>query len=150
MLTRFRIEVEGADSAAMCENELRKYEHAIQVAEAERYGLKWGDRKAHHAEDPMRVRAALAESAAEAHPKHLATVVRGLLVDEGEPVTYPWGHAPVDRDFYNEQLGREVTYEVIEYDASLPGYKGRRVVQFRRVDTRRDAPIPCSALATSP
>jgi hypothetical protein len=25
---------------------------------------------------------------------------------------------------------------VIEYDPSLPGYKGRRVVQFKRVDTR--------------
>ena len=36
-------------------------------------------------------------------------------------------------------LGREVTDEIIEYDASLPGYKGRRVVQFKRLDTRSDA-----------
>lgn len=42
----------------------------------------------------------------------------------------------------NDFLGREVTDEVIEYDASIPGYKGRRVVQFRRVDTRRDGPAP--------
>jgi len=35
-----------------------------------------------------------------------------------------------------EKLGREVTDEVIEYDASIPGYKGRRVVCFRRIDTR--------------
>jgi hypothetical protein len=55
MLTRFRIEVEGADSAAACEEELAKYEHALQV---------------------------------------------------------------------------------IEYDASLPGYRGRRVVRFKRIDTR--------------
>lgn len=47
---------------------------------------------------------------------------------------------------YAEEFGREVTDEVIEYDASLPGYKGRRVVQFRRLDTRssglREAPAP--------
>jgi hypothetical protein len=32
--------------------------------------------------------------------------------------------------------GREVTDEVIEYDPSLPGYKGRRAVVFRRIDIR--------------
>ncbi len=41
--------------------------------------------------------------------------------------------------YVRQQLGREVTDEVIEYDASLPGYKGRRVVQFKRLDTRSDA-----------
>ncbi len=47
-----------------------------------------------------------------------------------------WNTPVVNRDFYNERLGREVTDEVIEYDPSLPGYKGRRVVQYRRIDTR--------------
>lgn len=37
---------------------------------------------------------------------------------------------------YGDKLGREVTDEVLEYDPSIPGYKGRRVVQFRRLDTR--------------
>lgn len=136
MLTRFRIEVEGADSAAATEAELSKYEHALQVAEAERYGIRWGDRKHHTCEDPVAVRAALAEAAPDASPTHLATVVRHLLEGEGLPVTIPWGHAPVERDFFNEHLGREVTDEVIEYDPELPGYKGRRVVHFKRIDTR--------------
>lgn len=39
-------------------------------------------------------------------------------------------------------LGREVTDEVIEYDASLPGHKGRRVVRFKRLDTRGEAEAP--------
>lgn len=102
MLTRFRIEVEGADSAAACEEQLAKYEHSLQVAEAERYGIAYGN----------------------------------------VPTRYePWETPAVKRDFYNEQLGREVTDEVIEYDPSLPGYKGRRVVRFKRVDTRWDIHI---------
>lgn len=36
---------------------------------------------------------------------------------------------------FPRELGREITDEVIEYDPSYPGYKGRRVVQYRRVDT---------------
>lgn len=136
MLTRFRIEVEGADSAAATEAELTKYEHALQVAEAERYGIRWGDNKDHVGQDPEAVRAALAEAAPDASPQHLAVVVRRLLEGEGHPTTIPWGHAPVKRDFFNEQLGREVTDEVIEYDKALPGYRGRRVVQLRRIDTR--------------
>lgn len=35
-------------------------------------------------------------------------------------------------------LGREVTDEVIQYDPGIPGYKGRRVVQFTRIDTRKE------------
>jgi hypothetical protein len=50
-----------------------------------------------------------------------------------------WNVPTVERDFYNGQLGREVTDEVIEYDPSLPDYKGRRVVSFRRIDTRSAA-----------
>lgn len=135
MLTRFRIEVEGADSAAACEEELAKYEHALQVAEAERYGARC-DRKAHACEDPEGVRDALVEAAPEASPAQLATAVRRLLQADGRPIALPWRHAVAARDYFNEILGREVTDEVIEYDSGLPGYKGRRVVQFKRVDTR--------------
>lgn len=61
---------------------------------------------------------------------------RELSGTHGLPV---WNVPTVERDFYNGQLGREVTDEVIEYDASLPGYKGRRVVQFNRIDTRSES-----------
>lgn len=95
MLTRFRIEVQGADSAAACEEELAKYEHALQVTEADRYGITDADGKFR-----------------------------------------TWGARAEERHFYNPDLGREVTDEVIEYDVGLPGYRGRRVVQLRRTDTR--------------
>jgi hypothetical protein len=48
----------------------------------------------------------------------------------------PWKIGSAARQFYDEELGREVKEEVIEYDATAPGYKGRRVVEFTRVDTR--------------
>lgn len=38
------------------------------------------------------------------------------------------------------ELGRQVTDEVIEFDPSLPGYKGRRIVKFTRLDTRMTDP----------
>src|SRR5687767_2931245 len=41
-----------------------------------------------------------------------------------------------EADFYNELLGRELREEVIEYDETIPGYRGRRVVALTRVDTR--------------
>jgi hypothetical protein len=47
-----------------------------------------------------------------------------------------------------ELLGREVNDEVIEFDPSLPGYKGRRVVQFRRVDTRGNTAASAGAGVT--
>jgi hypothetical protein len=43
MLKRFRIEVE-AETAERAVEELWKYEHALQVTEAERYGLGYSDR----------------------------------------------------------------------------------------------------------
>jgi hypothetical protein len=101
MLTRIRIEVEGEDSAAATEEALTKYEHALQVTEAQRHGIAYGDGGAQYAEH--------------------------------------WKVPGVERDHYNSQLGREVTDEVIEYDPSLPGYKGRRVVCFKRIDTRSPA-----------
>ena len=48
----------------------------------------------------------------------------------------PWRIGVPARSFYNEELGREIIEEVIEYDSGLPGYKGRRVVRYARVDTR--------------
>jgi hypothetical protein len=42
MLKRFRIEVES-ESPDACVEELWKYEHALQVTEAERYGLGYTD-----------------------------------------------------------------------------------------------------------
>jgi hypothetical protein len=106
MLTRIRIEVEGADSAAACEEELSKYEHAMQVTEAQRYGIGY---------------------------EYIETE-KGI--NQSSATHRPWDFSVETRDFYNSQLGREVTDEVIEYDASLPGYRGRRVVQFKRMDTR--------------
>lgn len=46
--------------------------------------------------------------------------------------------SPLRLDSPDDFLGREITDEVIEYDPSLPGYKGRRVVQFKRLDTRSE------------
>jgi hypothetical protein len=95
MLKRVRIEVEaGSPDEAVCD--LTKYEHALQAAEAERYGL------GRVAGDTFR----------------------------------NWGISVGQREFYNEELGREITEEVIEYDAGGPSYLGRRVVQYRRIDNR--------------
>jgi hypothetical protein len=56
-----------------------------------------------------------------------------------------------DIDGLRALLGREVTDEVIEFDSSLPGYKGRRVVQFRRIDTRSAnlAPVESTEASSS-
>jgi hypothetical protein len=95
MLKRVRIEVEaGSPDEAVCD--LTKYEHALQAAEAERYGL-------------------------------------GRVSGE---TFRNWGISVAQRDFYNRELGREITEEVIEYDASGPSYLGRRVVHYRRIDNR--------------
>lgn len=94
MLTRIRIEVEGEDSAAACEEALTKYEHVLQEIEMTRWAL-------HKDSDSF-------------------------------SASHPWPKSVVSRSFYNGELGREVTDEVIEYDPSQPGYKGRRVVQFKR------------------
>lgn len=120
MLTRIRIEVEGEDSAAATEEALTKYEHVIQVTEANRFGL-------------LRQGKARGEEASAIVEGQSAYEANILQTHAG------WGVRVDERGFYNEALGREVTDEVIEYDASLPGYKGRRVVQFRRIDTRSSA-----------
>lgn len=54
----------------------------------------------------------------------------------GAPKFHAWNDDLERRDFYNEQLSRELVEEVIEYDVSLPAYRGRRVVRFARLDTR--------------
>ncbi len=79
------------------------------------------------------------------HVIHLTEMARhdhSKVDHENLPQSYSW-QQPVDRrNFYGGELGREVTDEVIEYDASLPGYKGRRVVQFKRLDTRKQCCPP--------
>jgi hypothetical protein len=123
MLTRIRIEVEGEDSAAATEQALTKYEHAIQVAEAQRYRQ-------------VRKGRCLGEgSAGEAVDYKEAAQVP----DELAQLAPVWSIPVLERGFYADKLGRKVTDEVIEYDPGIPGYKGRRVVQFRRIDTRKSA-----------
>jgi len=97
------VSISDEDSAAATEAALTKYEHALQITEAQRFGVG-------------------------AQP-----------IGAPKRVTDGWQKAVAERDFYNSELGREVTDEVIEYDASLPGYKGRRVVCFKRFDTRDGA-----------
>jgi hypothetical protein len=112
MLTRFRIEVEEQTVAEAVEA-LTKYEHALQCAEAGRYDAQW----------PVE-----------------------LTFDPGEPLEAApskeaftcWDKPLAEREWFNEELGREVTDEVIEFDPELPGYRGRRVVRLVRLDTRRD------------
>jgi hypothetical protein len=58
------------------------------------------------------------------------------LLANGAPKFHAWEDELVHRDFYNEQLGRELMEEVIEYDDGLPGYRARRVVRYTRLDTR--------------
>lgn len=101
MLKRIRIEVEG-ESAAGVLAELDKYEHALQAAEAERFGL-------------------------------------GL---DHDPTDRPyerfenWGVSVHERHYFNEQLGREVTDEVIAFEPDGPNWVGRRVAVYRRLDLR--------------
>ena len=48
----------------------------------------------------------------------------------------PWKIGVAARGYYNGELGREIKEEVIEFDPTLPGYRGRRIVEYVRVDTR--------------
>lgn len=124
MLTRIRIEVSGEDSAAATSEALSKYEHALQVIEAERHGtLRMGHARGEKTE--------IFDGSKGAPPEALVRAAQ---------IAPDWPTPVVDRGFYNSELGREVTDEVIEYDPSLPGYKGRRVVQFKRLDSRSPQP----------
>ena len=129
MLTRVRIEVEE-DTAEACVEALSKYEHAIQLQEVRRYRDTW----------PITVTAQSVHRPP--YPGEYADPQPTAVL---EPITgaseYPtpdqtW-EAPLNvRTFFNDELGREITEEVIEFDASLPGYRGRRVVAYKRLDTR--------------
>src|ERR1043166_1857310 len=105
MLKRIRIEVEEA-TAEECVSALNKYEHLLQIAEADRYGF----------------------------------------VEEFDILKFPeWGTSTNERNFYNGQLSREITEEVIQYapkDTVPRGYHGRRVVRFKRLDNRDPIPDP--------
>lgn len=58
-------------------------------------------------------------------------------IDEEDHIEdVPWSYGVAARRYYHSLLGREILEEVIEYDASGPYYKGRRIVTCNRVDTR--------------
>ena len=116
MLKRVRIEVEGEESAAATEMALTKYEHALQVVECQRFDVG-GMTETVHAHN---------------HPEPIRT----FRTDR--PVFKGWNDT--GRDYADFELGRQVTDEVIEFDPSLPGYKGRRIVKFTRLDTRMTDP----------
>lgn len=125
MLTRFRIEVEE-QTVAECVEALAKYEHALCSLEADRWRDQW----------PVEL---VANEILDGE-----TVVGHQfphekdIINEQYPVDCDWDMEMSDRQFYTEELGAEVTEELIEYDASIPGYKGRRVVRLTRVDMRND------------
>jgi len=110
MLTRFRIEVEEQTIAETVEA-LAKYEHALVATEAQRYWEQWP----HWYE----------QRGPDREPTEL---------DDRSTFT-KWDMPMEQRDFFIEELGVEVTDEVIEMVE--PGlYKGRRVVQLVRIDGR--------------
>lgn len=117
MLKRFRIEVEEV-SPAECVEALDRYEHALHQQEARRYRWQWPVTLGSIDDDPGK-------------PKNADPAEEYPTPDQ------PWAES--ERLYYEDWLGREVTEEVIEYDPALPGYKGRRVVSFKRIDTRRDS-----------
>lgn len=122
MLTRVRIEVEES-TAERCVEALWKYEHAIVQQEVRRFRDIW----------PITV--TMSEPRSSEEPMQEIECVE---VTEAEYPTpdQPWSDSVEKRHWFNNELGREVTEEVIEYDESLPGYRGRRVVRFVRLDLR--------------
>ena len=111
MLKSIRIEVEE-ETAEACVAALWKYEHGIQVVEAQRYCYGW----------PIQI------SSSDSPPDSPE--------DQYGIRLHPWKDGNNPRSFFNEQLGRELVEEVIEYDDGIPGYRGRRVVKYVRVDMR--------------
>jgi hypothetical protein len=58
-------------------------------------------------------------------------------IDEEDHIEdVPWSYGVAARRYYNDLLGREIAEEVIEYDVTGPYYKGRRIVLYKRLDTR--------------
>lgn len=121
MLRRFRIEVEE-ETAEQCVAALWKYEHALVLQEVRRYRDLW----------PITLMAASQPQSSDEPIEHIEADVE----EEYPTPDQPWDTSRDGRHWYNDQLGREVTEEVIEYDESIPGYRGRRVVAFVRVDMR--------------
>lgn len=111
MLRRVRIEVEE-ETAEACVEALWKYEHALVQQEVRRYRHLW----------PI-----------------VQTDAAPILEDADvwETADQPWTDSVEERSFANSELGRQISEEVIEYVEDLPGYVGRRVVRFERIDTRR-------------
>lgn len=124
MLTRVRIEVQE-DTAEACVEALSKYEHAIQQQEARRYRDEW----------PVTVTVGDKIPATKDQPAYVATE-ESDPADEYPTPDQPWEDGLDHRGFFNDHFGREITEEVIEFDATIPGYNGRRVIAFNRVDTR--------------
>jgi hypothetical protein len=58
--------------------------------------------------------------------------------EEGHPPIedVPWKFGVAARRYYDDLLGREIREEVIEFDPLLPGYRGRRIAIYDRIDTR--------------
>jgi hypothetical protein len=115
MLTKVRIEVEE-ETVEKAVEALTKYEHAIQCAEAQRFEERFPAMfEGRSGEEPVRI----------------------------GPCTNPHWSMPIEkRDFFNMELGREVQEEVIEFDSSVPIWKGRRVVRYTRIDTRTGIFLP--------
>lgn len=126
MLTKVRIEVEEQTVAETVEA-LAKYEHAIVCAEAQRYEAQW---PREFVADPLRPE------------EHDART---------DPSSYSnWNMPFEEREFFAMELGRELMEQVIEYDPGLPGWKGRVVFRYRRLDTRSDAFLPISEPISEP
>lgn len=125
MLKSVRIEVEE-ETAERCVEALWKYEHGIQVMEAQRFAGGW----------PIQLSSGggLPEIPEEQYRIHM----------------HPWSDGVVPRSFFNGELGRELVEEVIEYDESIPAYRGRRVLRFVRLDMRdmRFVPLEVVELET--
>lgn len=99
-----------------------------------------------------RIRIEVEEDSPEACVETLSKYEHAIQQQEAKRYQYLWpsdldGHPAIEdnawkigvaaRHFYNEELGREIAEEVIEFDAKRDGgYRGRRVVTFTRVDTR--------------
>lgn len=116
MLTRFRIEVQEK-TVAETVDALARYEHAILTIEAQRYEHQW--------------------------PK-MVTVEpsKADVAEDDHNYETGWYMKMPERNFFIEELGVEVTDEVIEFDKTIPGYRGRRVVQLVRIDTRDEYFLP--------
>lgn len=98
-----------------------------------------------------KVRIEVEEDTPEACVEALSKYEHAIQQQEAKRYQYLWpadpdGHPAIEdnawrigvaaRHFYNQELGREIKEEVIEFDPSLPGYRGRRIVEFVRLDTR--------------